>query len=115
MKNKMKTETNEIKRGDKMKPQTVSMSSIRARSTNHWFDADTMRFFATQLPKHGYIGADGSAYFVTSERFNSMLPRRYSVRVMKANGTVDTIGEFQGFERSIEATKKAKALAAGER
>jgi hypothetical protein len=44
---------------------------------NHWFDADTMRFFNSRVNRKVYDGH----LFVSSEQFDSDSPRLYSIRV----------------------------------
>ena len=75
----------------------------------HWFDPDTMRFFRTSLPRHGYRGPGGT-YFVTSEQMPRM-PRLYSVRRLVGPGRIETVGEFCGYRTSAAATRAAKRAA----
>lgn len=70
-----------------------SMRDVRylhAAGGGHFFDADTMRFFNSRILSGVRIGADGTVYFVTSERQSGTYgsyphpsysyPRRYTVR-----------------------------------
>jgi hypothetical protein len=64
----------------------------------HWFDRDTLRFFACRLSDGGRRAADGSIYFVTSEKGSNGI-RAYSVRRLfkhtDGRMDIDTVGEFQ--------------------
>lgn len=85
------------------KPKTfvyVTLDDVEAANRsigNHWFDRDTMRFFKTKIESRLIAGHR----FVTSERGPDER-RRYTVRDARPDGTIDTIGEFQGY-----ATRKA--------
>lgn len=72
---------------------------------NHWFDADTMRFFKTRI-ESGAIPLHSEnchkARFITSEKGPDGV-RRYSVREAQPDGTIDTIGEFQQYRTRDKA------------
>lgn len=84
--------------------------------SSHWFDKGSMSFFGSRVGSGGdpaYADGRGGAYFVSSEkRPRSNDPRRYSVRHY-AGCSIDTVGEFQGYSTKAQATKAAKAAAAG--
>ena len=95
----------------------ISMQEIEAMYvpgiSRHWFDADTMRFFKTRLAQVGYQHADGSVYFVTSEK-PPYGERRYSVRRLTGfKGDIQTIGEFCGYKNAATANKYAEGYASG--
>jgi hypothetical protein len=72
---------------------------------NHWFDRSTLRFFNCKIES----GLIGGRYFITSERMELTMPKRYSVRIAKDDGTINTLGEFQQYysiEDAREAIKK---------
>lgn len=74
------------------------------RSANHdagffFFSPRTMRFFNRRVCRRVL----GGGFFVTSERFDYGTPRRYSVRLCKESGAVETIGEFQAYDTSAQA------------
>lgn len=84
-------------------PFSGSMAELKAANRAadlHWFDPATLRFFRSRV---GEI--IGSGYFVSSEQGPDGV-RRYTVRRGMADGSVDTVGEFQA-----HATR-ARALAA---
>jgi hypothetical protein len=64
-----------------------------AEAGQFFFEASTMRFFDSRVSRKVY-----GSYFVTSERGPSGT-RRYSVRKALADGSIDTIGEFNQMSR----------------
>lgn len=98
---------------------TIGMGSIRARAAkagSFWFEPDTMRFFRSRVGWGGYVHADGRIFFVSSERFVSSLgsrPRRFSVRVLDASGSIETVGEFQQYATRGAADRAARRFAEG--
>jgi hypothetical protein len=88
------------------------MGEVRHVHSGHWFDADTMRFFKSRVPDYWSPLIHGR-YFISSERnetpFHPSEPRRYTIREVRSNGDIDTIGEFGGY-----ATKRAAERAARE-
>ena len=87
-----------------------TMADVRAINRaigHHWFERSTMRFFNSQVES----GLYGGHYFVTSERMDLDRPKRYSIRVVKNDGTIDTYGDFQLFTNLQAARNSAKALA----
>ena len=79
----------------------------------HWFDADTMRFFRSRVSDKVYPVKDG-AYFVSSERFTDNSPRLHSVRRAYDDGRVETVGEFQGYATGQQAHDAAQLLQIGQ-
>lgn len=77
----------------------------------YFFEPDTMRFFSSRIQK-GYSG-DGGVFFTTSEK-PPYAPRAYSVRRLRANGSIKTVGEFCGYDTLAEAREVAKDLAGGQ-
>jgi hypothetical protein len=73
-----------------------------------WFAKDALRFFSGRIGT--FYATDDGAYFTTSERKDWRSPRLYTVRHITDEGTVSTVGEFQGYESSYAARKAAKAL-----
>jgi hypothetical protein len=79
----------------------------------HWFDADTMRFFKTRVCRSSYDCISG--LFITSERGPLGAERRYSIR--KADfetGKVSTVGEFQAYATLKQAKGALRRLQRGE-
>lgn len=88
---------------------------LNAAAGNHFFDADTMRFFASRVLPYTW-SAPGShlTFFVTSERFEGEYPlvdgpRLYTVRVFNlVTGDVNTHGPFQGYDTPEAAFNAAR-------
>lgn len=73
------------------------MAAIRAankESGQHWFSRATMRFFNCRIVSRRPIHF---RFFITSEQYNSDARRLYTIREAMADGSIDTIGEFQGY------------------
>lgn len=83
---------------------------------HHFFSPDTMRFFNSRVESSH---VHGGKYFVTSERREADMPKRYTIRESLADGSIQTVGDFQAFdtladaERTISDMLGAEALAAG--
>jgi hypothetical protein len=79
----------------------MTISDIKAANKaagQHWFSRDTMRFFGTRIESKVYKGG----VFITSEQ-PPHGPRMYSVRRACADGTIDTVGKFCGYQRLKDA------------
>jgi hypothetical protein len=73
---------------------------------HHWFEPDTMRFFDSKIE----TGVIGGRYFVTSERPDPDTPRRYSVRMVQDDGSIDTVGEFRAHATFGDAERAARRM-----
>lgn len=102
----------------------VSMDEVRRKHTGHWFDKDTMRFFRSRVGSVAYESNDGAyRFFVSSEKHEysggeregyayHSEPRLYSVHVQRvADGSINTVGEFQGYRTRSAAENVAKGYA----
>lgn len=99
----------------RVKPRYRYMDDIRKRNKaagGCWFEPSTMRFFSSRIQSAFYGAKDGRAYFVTSERGPNGR-RAYSVRVAQLDGSIDTVGAFQGYPTGRTAHAAAKRAAAG--
>lgn len=97
----------------RVKPRYRYFDDIRKRNAAagfKWFEPDTMRFFSSRVQSTFYGAPDGRAYFVSSERGPSGR-RGYSVRVANLDGSIDTVGEFQGYTTGRAAHAAAKQAA----
>lgn len=72
----------------------------------HWFNADTLRFFGSEVLPTVY----GGRYFITKEDNFQRTKKLYTVRQAQPNGDIDTVGEFQAYATRAEAVKAIKAL-----
>lgn len=75
----------------------------------HFFDSSTMRWFNSRIqtipPYRGRV-------FVTSEKFSWDSPRKYSVREIQPDGSIQTIGGFGAFTSRQSAHRFAEKHAA---
>ncbi len=80
-----------------MNAQTfASVSEIAALNQSighHWFSKATMKFFNSKT----YGSVHHGRYFISSEKFNSDSQRRFTIRVVQPDGSIDTVGEFQAY------------------
>ena len=90
-----------------MFPTIQSIKDANKAAGYHFFDADTMRFFDSRI----LGGVVGDGYFITSERDDYDSPRMYTVRHANADGSIDTIGEFQEHKTAHAARKAAQKFA----
>ena len=98
--------------------RTTSSLRTHVKKTcgSHFFDADTMRFFNSQLETKVFPSSQQNAtYFVTSEQFvpshGPRSARKFSIRRLKGC-SIDTVGEFQGYATRAGAYREAGRLAA---
>jgi len=68
---------------------------------HHWFDGSTMRFFESTIE----TGILRGCYFITSETGPSR-QTLYSIRVVRNNGAIGTIGNFNSHE-TVDDAKEA--------
>ena len=86
-----------------------SVEQIRLYSLSighHWFSPSTMRFFGSKI----YPDIVGGRYFISSEKNFDSTQRLYTIRVVTDDGTIDTVGKFQGFTSLRQARKALNAL-----
>lgn len=63
-----------------------------------------MRFFNSRIES----GILKGRFFITSERFDENSPRLFTLREVKSNGEVKTLGEFQEFSTIQDAKEYLK-------
>jgi hypothetical protein len=78
----------------------------RAQGYN-FFSPETLRFFNSMVEDEVF----GGCIFVTSEQNGYRNPRLYTVRAIRANGSIETLSEFQEFETREQALSEAQSLA----
>lgn len=94
-----------------------TLADIKEANRNaglHWFSPDTVRFFKSRFSEDIYPLPDGGAMFVSSERGPDDV-RAYSVRLARADGSIETVGGFQAHATSRAAHAAAKFAAAQRR
>jgi len=79
----------------------------------HFFDKKTMEFFNSRIESTLINKKDNNRqYFITSEQFTGLGEyigkRLFTIREVKENGEIKTIGEFQGYNTKQEAKKELK-------
>ena len=102
------------KHGRAVVPAYGDMEAIKranARAGHHFFEASSMRFFASRVGSKVY----GGRYFVTSEQFRDYESRwfehrRYTIRECDLEGHVRTVGDFQGFGTAAQARSAIKLI-----
>jgi len=91
------------------------------KGSPHFFNEDTMRFFASRISELMWASGDrmgykiNPIYLITSEADKGYYQhkgsiRAYTVRVIDINGNIKTIGDFQGHPTLYEARKTIKEL-----
>jgi hypothetical protein len=101
----------------RVRPRYRFLDDVKKRNKaagQFFFEPDTMRFFSSRVQSSIYVAGDGRAYFVTSERdtYRDRQPRRlYTVRVAQLDGSIDTVGDFQGYETGGAAHTAARKAA----
>jgi hypothetical protein len=69
---------------------------VRTSNSGHFFDRASMRFFGSRvMSERLYNATTTDVYFVTSEVDFYGTDRRYTVRVLRADGSIDEVGEFR--------------------
>jgi hypothetical protein len=92
----------------------ITIADIRRRIStggSRFLDPETMRFWDSRLINRVYEGAEDRAYFVTSETDSTGRDRRYTVRMSREDGSVETVGEFRAY-RDRWAGLRAASIAA---
>jgi hypothetical protein len=92
---------------------TIPMSNVRAfyagaQPEGRWFSKANMCFHKTKLPRTAYQGPAGTM-FVTRETDWSDATR-YSVRVQREDGRIETVGEFHSYLTRADAIAEIKRL-----
>ena len=86
---------------------------INENKGKFFFSPVAMRVFKSRVGNSVYQGT-GGVYFITSEQFDRISPRQYTVRQFDPKtGSIHTAGEFNRLSR-YTAHAAAKLLAKGE-
>jgi hypothetical protein len=72
----------------------------------HFFDKDTMRAFNSRIHSEIY----GGCVFVTSEKQSYRHDRKYTVRIVHTDGSIETVSSFQQYSTRYAAHSAAKHL-----
>ena len=87
-------------------PTIQAAQRLNENTGRHFFSPSNMRFFKCRIHANIYKGC----VFVTSEQ-SSWDVRKYTVRAIKADGSIETVGEFQGYETRSQAHTAAQKFA----
>lgn len=88
---------------------TLTLAEVKAQNKANgqfFFSRDTMRFFKSRI--HG--GLRQGKYFITSENNYNASQRLYTIRLVKENFSIDTVGTFQTYHSLDEAKTAIKML-----
>lgn len=84
-------------------PTITAAKAANKAAGLHFFDKDSMRFFRSRIESKMIRGR----YFITSEQFvgsdGTADPRRFTVRMVEDDGSVESVGNFQGYATLAEA------------
>lgn len=87
----------------------AQIKEANAARGDHFFDRDTMKFFASKVEGGPY----GGRYFVTSEKTGfTSTKRAYTVRRASDDGQIRTVGKMGEFMFKEDAVAHARKLAA---
>jgi hypothetical protein len=75
---------------------------------HYWFEPSTKRFFNTRVSQVTFYGADSSTLFVSSEKGPYNAHRLFTVRRSNADGSITTVGDFQGYRSLASALRAAE-------
>jgi hypothetical protein len=95
-------------------PTLAHVKRANADHGYHFFEPDTMRFFASRIAP----GVIAGRIFISSEQFRPFAgpadPRRWTVRVMHDDGQVGELGAFQQYASLRAARRDAERFVAGQ-
>lgn len=77
---------------------------------HYYFSRETMKFFSSRVLPTIY----GGRYFITSEQdkyASSPVPRKYTIRYAKDDGSIEKASGFEEFSNLDEARRTARELA----
>ncbi len=74
----------------------------------HFFSKDTMRYFNSRVSSF-----TKGRYFITSEKMDSLrsgkeYPREYTIRFLRKDGSIETVGELGEFKTLDDAKRMLK-------
>lgn len=96
-------------------PRYRTLDDIKQRNERAgqcWFSPATMRFFSSRVQSAIYPTQHGGAYFVSSERGPDNI-RKYTVRLARPDGSIDTVGSMGDYRTGRAAHAAARRLAEG--
>jgi hypothetical protein len=88
------------------------IEGLNAAMGDYFFSPDTMRWFNSKVYDDIYQVENQGVCFITSERddyLDRQPTRLYTVRIMRLNGRIDSLSEFQQFRTLAQARAFIKA------
>lgn len=85
----------------------TQVKEANRKSGSNFFERETMEFFNSNVESI----LIGGRYFVTSERMELSHPKLFTIREAQADGDIDTVGKFRGYDTKRAAVAEAKRLA----
>ena len=85
-----------------------SIIHLNKSNGSHFFEPSAMRFFNSRIHSKVY----GGCIFVTSEKQSWRHPRKYTVRIAYADGSIESVSSFQQYSTKYQAHQAAKLLSA---
>jgi hypothetical protein len=89
--------------------QNVREFYAQMQPNGYWFDAKTIKFFGSRLPKVAYA-TDAGLLFISSELDYDHERRYYNVRRQTVDGDIKTVGQFNAYRTRAEAMNAVRAL-----
>lgn len=89
-----------------------SIAEVKAANKalgHNWFEPATMRFFGTVIE----TPLIGGRHFITSDKMEPGDEKRYAVRQVNENGSVETVGNIRDFASVEGAQAYVKTLLRG--
>lgn len=86
-----------------------SISEIKKANqviNNHFFDRDTMEFFNSKVE----TGVLKGCFFITSEIAPNETIKRFTLRMVESDGSIETIGPFHWFDTKLDAKSFLRTL-----
>lgn len=81
--------------------ETISIAEVKRLNRDKgesWFGPDETRFFRSKYSRTAQRVGD-KAYFITSEQYDAVSPRLYTIRVCDMiTGKIDDVGGFQQYK-----------------
>lgn len=84
------------------------MAANAVSTAPHFFSPSTLEFFRSRILPAVTPTWGGEAFFITSEQFDDDAPRLYTVRKCREDGTIETVGEFQGYATEDDAARAVR-------
>lgn len=85
-----------------------SIKKVKQRHRGKWFERTT--YMIRRLPAYAFTGRDGASYFVTSDAITKSDRVRYTIRILRPDGTVGCYGGYRAYGSRARAEFVARTL-----